>query len=222
MPTFIGIAGLSGSGKTTLARALARELPSAAIFTLDAYYQPLGHLSMEERKAVNFDHPDALDWPLAIVHLRALQKGLAIEVPVYNFATHTREEQSNCQRPAQHIIVEGLLTLWHAKLRDLLAFKIFVDTPAETCLERRLSRDVVERRRKYEEVLDQWNKTVHPMAEQFILPSRAHADLVIDGTEVNGRGLLQTLQALDALRPGGGLLGDGGLLNEVELREGLQ
>jgi uridine kinase len=171
---------------------------------------------------VNFDHPDALDWQLAIVHLRALQSGLAVEVPVYNFATHMREPETVCQRPAKFLIVEGLLTFWHAKLRELLGFKVFVDTAAETCLERRLSRDVVERQRKYEEVLDQWNKTVHPMAEQFILPSRAHANLVIDGNDVHGPGLRQTLATLRTLRSAEPLLDDGGLLNVVQLREVLQ
>jgi uridine kinase len=219
MAIFIGIAGLSGSGKTTLARALAQELPSAAVFPLDAYYQPLGHLTIEERKQVNYDHPDALDWPLAITHLRALQAGLAIDVPVYNFATHTREPHPQCQLPTQYVLVEGLLALWHPKLRDHLGFKLFVDTPAETCLERRLTRDVVERQRKYEEVLDQWNKTVHPMAEQFILPSRAHADLIVDGRDVAGPGFTQILATLQR---GASLLNHRGLLDEIELWKVLQ
>jgi uridine kinase len=197
MPTLIGIAGLSGSGKTTLARALASQLPSAAVFPLDAYYRPLGHLTFEERKDVNFDHPDALDWPLAVGHLLALQAGIAVETPVYNFATHTREPHTLRQTPADCILVEGLLALWHAELRNLLALKVFVDAPAELCRDRRLNRDVVERRRNYEEVLDQWYKTVHPMAEQFILPSRVSADLIIDGRDVTGLGLARALAELD-------------------------
>lgn len=177
----IGIAGLSGSGKTTLARALLEKLPDSALFSLDAYYKPLSGMPVEARKRVNFDHPDAIDWPLAVEHLDELAAGRAVEVPVYNFATHDREPRTQPCGPARYVLVEGLLALWHDGVRSRLGLKVFVDTPNEKCLDRRITRDMVERQRIYEEVLDQWNSTVHPMAEQYILPSRAHADLVVNG-----------------------------------------
>ncbi|MBK7929986.1 MAG: uridine kinase, partial [Bryobacterales bacterium] len=150
---------------------------------LDGYYLPLTHLSWEERAKTNFDHPDSLDWPLMREHLAELKAGRAIEVPVYNFAQHDREPYTQRLEAGQFIIAEGLLALSDGALRELADLMVYVDTPPEECLRRRVARDVAERGRTAESVVEQWEKTVSPMAREFILPSRRWAQLSVSGEQ---------------------------------------
>jgi uridine kinase len=181
-PFLIGVAGLSGSGKTALARKLAPFL-DAEVITLDAYYHPQSHRSREERAGLNYDHPDALDWSLLASHLAALTRNEAIEEPIYQFDLHTRAETTRRIEPAPIFIVEGILALHHPGVRNLLDLRVFVTTDEAECLRRRLERDIAERGRTRESVLEQYSKTVWPMALQYVLPSRDHASLVVSGEE---------------------------------------
>ncbi|MEP7363508.1 MAG: uridine kinase [Acidobacteriota bacterium] len=181
--TLILVAGMSGSGKSELASAVRRRLPATATLHLDGYYLPLGHLSWEERSRVNFDHPDSLDWPLMREHVAALKRGAAVEIPIYNFAQHDREPFTQRMEPCQFLIAEGLLALADEELRKLADLSIFVDTPPEVCLRRRIVRDVAERGRTAECVAAQWERTVWPMAREFILPSKKWAQLVVSGEQ---------------------------------------
>jgi uridine kinase len=181
-PFLIGIAGLSGSGKTAVARKLAPHLHAETI-TLDAYYHSQSHLSLEERARLNYDHPDSLDWPLLIAHLSALARGESIDEPQYLFDRHTRAQGTRRVCPQPILIVEGILALHHPDVRSLLDLSVFVATRDEECLLRRLERDIAERGRTRESVLDQYYSTVWPMALQYVLPSRDHAGLVVSGEE---------------------------------------
>lgn len=180
-PYLIAIAGCSGAGKSTLARYLKSRLP-ATIFDLDAYYYSLDHLAFEERAAQNFDHPDALDVAELTRNLRALAAGEAIERPIYDFTVHTRLRETQRVQPNEYIIVEGLFPLHWPQLRELFQTKVFVDAEHKTCLPRRQARDVAERGRTAESVQQQYERTVKPMAEQFIVPTKAYADVVVDGS----------------------------------------
>jgi uridine kinase len=151
------------------------------VLHLDAYYLPLTGLPWEERARVNFDHPDSLDWPLMRTHVAALKRGEAVEVPLYNFAQHDREPFTQRLEPAQFLIAEGLLALTDPELRSLSDLTVFVDTPPEVCLRRRILRDVAERGRTPECVTAQWESTVWPMALEFILPSKQWAQVVVSG-----------------------------------------
>jgi len=181
--TVILISGMSGSGKSELSAALRHRLAGSAILHLDGYYLPLTHLTWEERARTNFDHPDSLDWPLMRAHLAELKAGRAIEVPVYNFAQHDRETYTHRMEPGQFVIAEGLLALSDAALRELADLMVYVDTPPEECLRRRVARDVAERGRTAESVVEQWEKTVWPMAREYILPSRQWAQLSVSGEQ---------------------------------------
>ena len=176
----LGIAGGSGSGKTYLAKAIRDALPSgsAAVIAVDSYYHSQHHLSLEDRAKQNYDHPDSLELSLLVEHLKALRQGKAISVPCYDYALHTRSSEVINLTPKDFIIVEGILTYHLPEVRSLLDLKVFVDTPPELCLERRLARDTVERGRTKESVLKQWEETVFPMFNQFCCPGRVHADLV--------------------------------------------
>jgi uridine kinase len=177
----IGIAGISGSGKSTIARALAAELKSAAVVELDSYYRDLSHLRMAERELQNFDHPDALDSAGLIADLALAIQGEAIFCPTYDFVTHTRTGKGKQLAVQEFLIVEGLLTLHWPELRANFGAKIFVEIANETAFERRLRRDIRDRGRTPESVRQQYEKSVWPMAEQFVLPSREHAELVVSG-----------------------------------------
>lgn len=179
-PRIIGIAGPSGSGKSELSRRLS-ALTGAPIVSLDSYYADLGHLPLAERAKTNFDDPASLDLPLLLEHARKLAEGQAVEIPRYDFATHTRTDGSDLVTPAPVVIIEGLFTLFWNELRELLDTRIYVDLEDETCYSRRLARDVRERGRTPECVATQYATTVRPMAEKFIWPTKRHADLVIRG-----------------------------------------
>ncbi len=179
--TIIGIAGGTGSGKTTVVRRIAEKLPPhcVAIVPLDSYYNDTTDLTPEERKAINFDHPDAFDWKLLTEHIRLLKHGQAIEQPTYSYIESNRQKETVHVEPKPVIIIEGIMALHYKKLRDMMDLKIFVDTDHDVRLIRNIRRDVVERGRTVDMVLDRYEKVLKPMHEQFIEPTKKFADLII-------------------------------------------
>jgi uridine kinase len=177
----IGLAGGTGSGKTTVAEAIVHALDGERVAFLehDAYYQDLQSLPFDERAAQNFDHPDAFETHLMIDHLRQLRDGKPVDKPIYDYAMHLRTEQKVRVEPASVIVVEGILVLAEPELRDLMDLKIFVDTDADLRFVRRIQRDIKERGRSPESVIEQYLATVRPMHLQFVEPSKRHADMII-------------------------------------------
>jgi uridine kinase len=180
-PFIIGVAGGTSSGKTTIVERLAETLGAdqIAIIKLDAYYVRRTHQPMEERAAANYDHPTAFDWELLAEHLNELANGRSAPIPTYDYAIHDRTEIVQVVQPAPVIVLEGILVLWESELRQRFDLKVFVDTPADLRFIRRLRRDVVERGRTPESIIDQYLATVRPSHEDFIEPSRVHADVII-------------------------------------------
>ena len=180
-PLLIGLAGGSGSGKSTVARnvASALEATSVAFIDMDAYYHGATHLPMEERRRINFDHPNAIDWELLLSHIAALARRQAIEKPQYDFAAHTRRATTTHVAAADVVVVDGILVLTDPRIRALFDIKVFVDTDADIRLIRRLRRDIVERGRPLEEILDQYLTTVQPMHLEFVEPSKRYADVIV-------------------------------------------
>lgn len=181
-PYFIGIAGPSCAGKSFLSKHIAREL-DAGLFHLDSYYRELTHLSMVQRAHFNFDSPDALESDMLISDARLLASGRTIEKPVYDFTTHSRTSQTEQLVPRPFIIVEGLFALYWEDLRKLEGTKVYVDLGEDVCLERRIERDIRERGRTRESVLQQYETTVLPMARQYVHPTRRYADIVVTGDD---------------------------------------
>jgi uridine kinase len=182
VPIVIGIAGGTGSGKTTVARSIYDRVGSDRIewISHDSYYRNFEGLTPEQRHNINFDHPDALETELLVRHLDVLGKGSAIEVPVYDFTTHSRKLQETQRvEPRKVVIVEGILVLAEAELRKRIDIKLFVDTPPDIRFVRRLMRDITSRGRSVESVIEQYVTTVRPMHEEFVEPSKRHADLII-------------------------------------------
>jgi uridine kinase len=179
--TIIGIAGGTGSGKTTVVRKIAESLPPhyVAVVPLDSYYNDTTHMTDEERSAINFDHPDAFDWKLLIEHVKQLKAGNAVEQPTYSYIESNRQKETVHVEPKPVIIIEGIMTLLNKKLRDMMDLKIFVDTDSDERLIRNIQRDVVERGRTVEMVIDRYLKVLKPMHEQFIEPTKKYADLII-------------------------------------------
>lgn len=181
-PILIGIAGRSGAGKSEIARQLAAWLPgNPEVVSLDSYYYAMDHVPLEDRGQTNFDHPDSLDWPLLVEHVEALARGESIEEPIYIFAAHTRSAEIKPIRASKYVILEGLFTLHDERVRQKLGAKIFIETPDGVCFERRRERDVIERGRTVPDIERQYSSTVRPMAEQFVVPTSRHADLVLRG-----------------------------------------
>jgi uridine kinase len=180
-PLIIGIAGGSGSGKSTVARNVAQALrtESVAFIDMDAYYLNFVDLPIEERRKINWDHPDAFDWPLLIEQLERLAAGEAVEKPVYDFVTHTRSHQAVTIPPADVVVIDGILLFSDARVRDLCDVKVFVDADADIRLIRRIRRDITKRGRLLEEVLEQYLTTVQPMHLQFVEPSKRYADVIV-------------------------------------------
>ncbi|MGE0880044.1 MAG: uridine kinase [Acidimicrobiia bacterium] len=180
-PFVVGVAGGSGSGKTTVAERLADVVGERAIALVrqDSYYCRRDDLSFEERVVINYDHPDAFDWPLLLAHVQELCAGMPIEVPVYDFAQHTRSAETVTVAPARVLVVEGILALYEPALRSMFDLKVFVDTDADVRFIRRLQRDVAERGRDPESVISQYLATVRPSHIQFIEPSKRYADVII-------------------------------------------
>ncbi len=176
----IGIAGGSGSGKTTLMKnLLARFGDDVTVLSHDNYYRPYDELSIDERRAVNYDHPDAFDTEMMFEHLKELKAGRAIECPIYDYTTYSRLEETTRVEPQKVILVEGILIFENKPLCSQMDIKIFVDTDADVRLIRRIRRDVAKRGRSLESVLNQYLETVKPMHEQFVEPSKKNADLVV-------------------------------------------
>ena len=179
----MGIAGASGSGKTTLAAELAREL-DGIYFPIDNYYRDLSHLPLCERVKQNFDDPALIESALLAEHVAALARGESIERPLYDFATHTRVAgRTEALRAGNFVLVEGLFALYYPELLPLYQFRVYIETPDDICFERRMRRDTVERGRTPDSVRLQYEMTVRPSSISYVRPSRAHADLVIEGTE---------------------------------------
>lgn len=201
-PRVIGIAGPSCSGKSGLARELRSRLEgrNPAIFPLDAYYRDLSHLPPAEADRRNFDHPDALEWPLIETHFDALLRGEAVEHPVYDFANHVRKSRGVRVGPAGLVIVEGLFALLHEPLRSRYDLAVYLDIGADAAFDRRLARDERERGIARAYVENQWRETVLPMAERHVIPTRVHADLVLDATAPAERSAFAVLQALGPAR----------------------
>jgi len=177
----IGIAGGTGSGKTSIAQEFVKEFTTGevAVIQLDSYYKDLSFMSIEERNEQNFDHPEAMDFELLHKHLSSLMQWEYVEIPRYDFSTHTRLDESETIAPHHVLVVEGILTLWDARLRELMDIKLFVETPDDIRFIRRLTRDREERERTTQSVIDQYLHTVRPMHEQFVNPMKVHADLII-------------------------------------------
>lgn len=177
----IGVAGGSGSGKTTVVRRIVDSLGPDQVTLLDhdRYYRARNDLRLEERAALNYDHPDALETDLMVRHVRQLKGGQAVEVPQYDFTRYARLSETNTFQPRRALIVEGILVFTDAALRDLMDLKVFVDTDSDTRFIRRLRRDVAERGRTMESVIDQYQTTVKPMHLEFVEPSKRYADVII-------------------------------------------
>jgi uridine kinase len=180
-PLIIGIAGGTGSGKTTVARNVAQSLSAASVafVDLDGYYRNLTQLSLEERRRINWDHPDAFDWELFLDHLARLLRGETIEKPVYDFVSHTRSEKTARVSAAEVVVIDGILLFTDPRVRALCDVKVFVDADADIRLIRRIRRDTAKRGRPLEEVLDQYLTTVQPMHLQFVEPSKRYADVIV-------------------------------------------
>lgn len=179
--TIIGVAGGTGSGKSTLVKRLQEAFAGDQVATLchDYYYKSLPNLTYEERTKLNYDHPQAFDTDMMVEHIKALKEGVAIERPVYSFVEHNRTAEKVPVLPSQVIIVDGILIFENKQLRDLMDIKVFVDTDADLRLARRILRDVRERGRSMESVIDQYTNTVKPMHEEFVEPSKKYADVII-------------------------------------------
>ncbi|WP_323615995.1 uridine kinase [Erysipelothrix rhusiopathiae] len=181
-PIVIGIAGGSASGKSSIAKKLKKhfdETQKVVIIKMDDYYKDQSHLPMEERLATNYDHPFAFDMDLLVSDMKSLKSGVSIQKPVYDFMNHTRSQYSEEIQCNDVIVLEGLMTLDDARLRDLLDIKVFVDAPADIRFIRRLVRDVNKRGRTLEHVIEQYMSTVRIMHEQFVEPSKRYADIII-------------------------------------------
>lgn len=180
-PLIIGIAGGTGSGKSTVAKRVAETLTGAqvAFIDMDAYYRDHRHLTIEERRRVNWDHPDAFDMALLAEHLETLSRGESIDKPVYDFVSHLRAPETVRVHTADVIVIDGILLLVDPRVRDACDVKVFVDTDADVRLIRRIRRDMVVRGRPLEEILDQYLTTVQPMHLQFVEPSKRYADIII-------------------------------------------
>jgi len=177
----LGIAGGTGSGKTTVARNILGRLDidSATVIQQDAYYRDLSDLPRRHRDAMNFDHPDALEIDRFVEHLAALREGVEVGQPVYDFTTHTRTERTMTLTPRDVVIAEGILLFHFARARQLLDIRIFVDTPPDIRLLRRIERDIRDRGRTLQSVSEQYLQTVRPMHEEFVEPSKRHADVIV-------------------------------------------
>lgn len=180
-PILIGITGGTGSGKSTIANEIFNSFNEDCIAMVeqDAYYKDQSHLTMDERVKTNYDHPKAFDTELLVEHLKELIKGNSVEKPIYDFASHNRAKETVTVAPKEIIIVEGIMVLEDEKLRNLLDIKVYVDTDADVRIIRRMIRDINERGRTVESVIDQYLSVVRPMHMQFIEPTKRYADIIV-------------------------------------------
>jgi uridine kinase len=187
----VGIAGGTGSGKTTVVKKVMERFPNEKVIVIpqDAYYKDNGHISLEERQKINFDHPDSLEFSLLIEHLEKLKKGESIEMPIYSYLTCLRSKETITVKPARVVLVEGIMILVDSNLRNMLDIKVFVDADADDRLGRVIQRDIVERGRSVLVVLNRYHDTVKPSHLQFIEPSKRYADIIIPGGGENQVGI---------------------------------
>ncbi|MEZ3115759.1 uridine kinase [Halobaculum sp. MBLA0147] len=180
-PSFVvGIAGGTGAGKTTVSRLIAESVgESVTRIPIDNYYEDLSHMDLAEREQVNYDHPDAFEWDLLREQLEQLLAGQPVEMPQYDFEIHNRKDERETVEPTEVIILEGILSLYDDEINEMLDLRLYVETDADVRILRRIERDVIERGRDLEGVIDQYLSTVKPMHEQFIEPTKKAADLVI-------------------------------------------
>lgn len=183
----IGIAGGTGSGKTTVVNQIIEELKNEEVDVIsqDSYYQDTSHLSFEDRKKINFDHPKSIDFDLLVSHLKELKAGKNIQQPIYSFKEHNRTGETIEIEPRKVIIVEGILILTHPEIRQMFDIKIYVHADSDERLIRRLKRDIAERGRDLEEVLNRYQTTLKPMHQQFIEPTKEFADIIIPTNRYN-------------------------------------
>jgi len=200
-PLIIGIAGGTGSGKTTVANVILQRVgaDNIALLPHDAYYKDLQDLPRAQRDLVNFDHPDSLETDLLVRHLRELRQWRPVDIPVYDFTTHTRTRRTLRVEPQPVILVEGILIFAEPALRDLFDVKIFVDTAPDIRFIRRLQRDIVERGRTVESVIHQYETTVRPMHLEFVEPSKRYADVIIPEGGLNTVAMDMVVARIEAL-----------------------
>jgi uridine kinase len=194
IPSFvIGIAGGTGAGKTTVSRLITERVgESVTRIPLDNYYEDLGHLDLDEREEVNYDHPGAFEWDLLNDQLAALLEGRSIEMPQYDFEVHNRTAETVTVEPTDVVILEGILALYDESINEMMDLRLYVETDADVRILRRIRRDVIERGRSLEGVIEQYLSTVKPMHEQFIEPTKKHADLIVpEGANSVAVGLLE-------------------------------
>ena len=183
----IGIAGGSGSGKTTLVNSILKRVPydQIAILTQDSYYKDSGHLPMEQRRELNFDHPDSIEWDLMLSDIQKLKSGQSIESPTYSYITCTRQEETVRVKPKKILIIEGILIYTCRQLCDEINMRIYLEVDADHRLSRIIERDMESRGRTAQDVIERYYKTVRPMYEEFIRPSRREADMLVVGGGLN-------------------------------------
>ena len=183
----IGIAGGTGCGKTTVVNQIMNEFPKeeVGIISQDSYYNDLSHLTIEERKKTNFDHPSAIDFDLLVEHLELLKSGQSIEQPVYSFIECNRTKETLATQPRKVVLVEGILILTNSKIREMFDIKIYVHADSDERLIRRLKRDTTERGWSLDETLDCYQNTLKPMHDQFIEPTKEYADIIIPNNKYN-------------------------------------
>ena len=194
----IGIAGGTGSGKTTVVRNILKHLNTENVLVVsqDNYYKDHNELSFDEREKINFDHPRSIDFELLTEHIRLLKNGEIVQQPVYSFITHSRTDETLITHPKNVIIVEGILVLTDPALRELFDLKIFVHADSDERLIRRIQRDIAERGRDLEEVLNRYRTTLKPMHEQFIEPSKNHADIIVPNMKKKNEAAIRLLSTL--------------------------
>ncbi|HNY53114.1 MAG: uridine kinase [Bacteroidales bacterium] len=187
----VGIAGGTGSGKTTVVRKVMEKLPSEQVVVIpqDAYYKDNGHIPLEERQKINFDHPDSLEFSLLIDHIQKLKEGQSIEMPIYSYLTCLRSKETITIKPSRVVLVEGIMILCDSRLREMFDIKVFVDADADDRLGRVIQRDIVERGRSVMMVLERYHETVKPSHLQFIEPTKRYADIIIPGGGDNQVGI---------------------------------
>ena len=201
--TIIGIAGGTGSGKSTVVRKIVEALPPhhVAVVPLDSYYNDTTGMTEEERRAINFDHPDAFDWKLLIKQVNDLRNGVTIEQPTYSYILSNRLSETITVEPKPVIIIEGIMTLLNKKLREMMDLKIFVDCDSDERLIRNIQRDTIDRGRTVSMVVDRYLEVLKPMHEQFIEPTKRYADLIIPQGGENVKGINILCRYIEGLMP---------------------